>query len=337
MNHHADSKLSLKTSFFNRSERGEETRTTPGKRRSSLKQSQSPSSLYSVVKPPSSTSPSNHQAPGVLPLFPIDSEEFPLLIENVPDMYKVPGQNVYFVPYGSSPMGTHPVWTSPSSSPTYQPFPESQYYPGQQPQYFEAMDSSSHRLYVVPGAGYEHDSDEEEVRLRAYASDGDRRSRKVSRGFYGAHEAGGPAAYYAESSRMKAENRVSMRPPPSVSPANSAATDESGRSSSYSSSGSSAGRSVRWHDDLVAPTPPPSRPRPKGWFNRRGDQLWCNDGRYKAAIDEYPPHLRDYPDVGEGWMNEHGVRISMTHRRVPDHPSRIKGVLKNNSSPLTFQ
>ncbi|CAG8712843.1 7365_t:CDS:2, partial [Acaulospora colombiana] len=179
-------------------------------------------------------------APGVLPLFPIDSEEFPLLIENVPDMYKVPGQNVYFVPYGSSPMGTHPVWTSPSSSPTYQPFPESHYYPGQQPQYFEAMDSSSHRLYVVPGAGYEHDSEDEEVRLRAYASDGDRRSRKVSRGFYGAQEAGGPAAYYAESSRIKAENRVSMRPPPSVSPANSAATDESGRSSSYSSSGSSA-------------------------------------------------------------------------------------------------
>lgn len=36
------------------------------------------------------------------------------------------------------------------------------------------------------------------------------------------------------------------------------------------------------------------------WFNRRGDQLWCNDGRYKAAVQEYPRHLRDYPDVGEG-------------------------------------
>jgi hypothetical protein len=261
MNHHADSKLSLKTSFFTRSERGEETRIIPGKRRPSFNKSQSPSSLYSVVKPPSSASPSTPQAPGVLPLFPIDSEEFPLLIENVPDMYKVPGQNVYFVPYGSSPMGTHPVWTSPSSSPTYQPFPDSHYYPGQQPQYFEAMDSSSHRLYVVPGGGLEHDSDEEEVRLRAYASDGDRRSRKVSRSFYGATDGAVPTAYFTEPGRIKSENRVSMRPPSSVSPSN---TDESGRSSSYSSSGSSAGRSVRWHNDLVAPTPPPSRPRPKG-------------------------------------------------------------------------
>lgn len=38
-----------------------------------------------------------------------------------------------------------------------------------------------------------------------------------------------------------------------------------------------------------------------------------------------------------GWMNEHGVRISMTHRRLPDSVSRPpKGVLKNNYSPINF-
>jgi hypothetical protein len=36
-------------------------------------------------------------------------------------------------------------------------------------------------------------------------------------------------------------------------------------------------------------------------------------------------------------MNEHGIRISMTHRRMPEHCARPpKGVLKNNFSPLTF-
>lgn len=41
--------------------------------------------------------------------------------------------------------------------------------------------------------------------------------------------------------------------------------------------------------------------------------------------------------VFTGWMNEHGIRISMTHRRMPDHSVQLpKGVLKNNISPLTF-
>jgi hypothetical protein len=31
---------------------------------------------------------------------------------------------------------------------------------------------------------------------------------------------------------------------------------------------------------------------------------------------EYPPDLANYPDHGEGWMNEEGVRIDMKHRLI---------------------
>ncbi len=37
---------------------------------------------------------------------------------------------------------------------------------------------------------------------------------------------------------------------------------------------------------------------------------------------EYPLDLEDYPEHGEGWMNEHGVRIDMNHRLVPKVPLR---------------
>ena len=54
------------------------------------------------------------------------------------------------------------------------------------------------------------------------------------------------------------------------------------------------------------------------------DQLWTNDGAYRPARtgEEFPLDLDDYPEYGEGWMNEDGVRIDMGHRRVPKSPPR---------------
>jgi hypothetical protein len=40
------------------------------------------------------------------------------------------------------------------------------------------------------------------------------------------------------------------------------------------------------------------------------------------AGQEYPQDLDDYPEYGEGWMNEKGVRIDMGHRLIPKTPLR---------------
>ncbi|ETW75703.1 hypothetical protein HETIRDRAFT_455408 [Heterobasidion irregulare TC 32-1] len=78
-------------------------------------------------------------------------------------------------------------------------------------------------------------------------------------------------------------------------------------------------RCVRWNENLICPSPIPTHQRRKGWFNRRGDQLWTNVGAYKPAPQgqEYPLDLQNYPDYGVGWMNEEGVRIDMQHRLMP--------------------
>jgi len=54
------------------------------------------------------------------------------------------------------------------------------------------------------------------------------------------------------------------------------------------------------------------------------DQLWTNDGAYKAAPpgEEYPPDLDDYPEQKDGWMNEECVRIDLNHRLIPKPPLR---------------
>jgi hypothetical protein len=59
-------------------------------------------------------------------------------------------------------------------------------------------------------------------------------------------------------------------------------------------------------------------------FCDRSDQLWTNKGDYRPAPpgQEYPQDLANYPDYGEGWMNEEGVRIDMQHRLVPKAPLR---------------
>ncbi|KAL6299342.1 hypothetical protein BKA93DRAFT_742472, partial [Sparassis latifolia] len=83
-------------------------------------------------------------------------------------------------------------------------------------------------------------------------------------------------------------------------------------------------RCVRWTENLVCPSPVPPSERRKGWFNRRGDQLWTNDGRYKSveAGKDYPPDLVGYPEPNSGWMNENGVRIDMQHHLIPKPPLR---------------
>jgi len=82
-----------------------------------------------------------------------------------------------------------------------------------------------------------------------------------------------------------------------------------------------AQRSVRWKDGLVCDSPIPRR---KGWFNRKGDQLWTNNGIYRPAEpgQEYPEDLADYPDSSIGWMNEVGMMIDLQHRMIPKTPAR---------------
>ncbi|KAJ6450363.1 hypothetical protein C8R45DRAFT_916866 [Mycena sanguinolenta] len=95
-----------------------------------------------------------------------------------------------------------------------------------------------------------------------------------------------------------------------------------------------APRNVRWNENLVCPSPIFANQRRKGWFNRRGDQLWTNDGAYKPvpAGQEFPSDLRDYPPYGTGWMNEEGVRIDMGHRLIPKVP--LRSALKQSRGPI---
>ncbi|KAI0253437.1 hypothetical protein BJV78DRAFT_1194373 [Lactifluus subvellereus] len=91
---------------------------------------------------------------------------------------------------------------------------------------------------------------------------------------------------------------------------------------------------VRFNDEnLICPSPIPMHERRKGFHNRRGDQLWTNKGDYKPAPpgQEYPLDLANYPDYGEGWMNEEGVRIDMQHRLIPKPP--LRSALKRSRLP----
>ncbi|KIP11833.1 hypothetical protein PHLGIDRAFT_417129 [Phlebiopsis gigantea 11061_1 CR5-6] len=94
-------------------------------------------------------------------------------------------------------------------------------------------------------------------------------------------------------------------------------------------------RGVRWTENLICPSTVPRTERRRGWWNRRGDQLWTNDGRYKAVdpSQEYPPDLVNYPEPGAGWMNEEGVRIDLQHRLVPLRSALKRS--KNSSGSIT--
>ncbi|GJJ10697.1 hypothetical protein Clacol_004924 [Clathrus columnatus] len=83
-------------------------------------------------------------------------------------------------------------------------------------------------------------------------------------------------------------------------------------------------RSVRFHDNPVLPH---TSERRKGWFNRRGDELWDNEGSYVPAPegDQYPADLQNYPEPGRGWMNEEGVVIDMKRRLIR---KKLRPVLK---------
>ncbi|TFK49249.1 hypothetical protein OE88DRAFT_1632987 [Heliocybe sulcata] len=83
-------------------------------------------------------------------------------------------------------------------------------------------------------------------------------------------------------------------------------------------------RSVRWDENLICPSPILPSQRRQGWYNRRGDQLWTNDGKFRSppVEEQYPADLDGYPEAGQGWMNEQGIRIDMQHRLVPKVPAR---------------
>ncbi|PPQ71503.1 hypothetical protein CVT24_006467 [Panaeolus cyanescens] len=113
------------------------------------------------------------------------------------------------------------------------------------------------------------------------------------------------------------------------------------RPSSSGRNSANMSRSVRWTENLVCPSPVINCQRRKGWFNRRGyvmfyDQLWTNDGAFKPppSGQEYPPDLDDYPEQGEGWMNEEGTRIDVDHRLVPKMP--LRSALKQPKAQLIY-
>ena len=89
-------------------------------------------------------------------------------------------------------------------------------------------------------------------------------------------------------------------------------------------------RTVRFNEDPVLPSPA-LVPRRKGWWNKRGDQLWDNEGGYAPAPehDKYPLDLHDYPEPGTGWVNEDGVQIDMKRRIVRKKP--LRSALKKTS------
>lgn len=67
------------------------------------------------------------------------------------------------------------------------------------------------------------------------------------------------------------------------------------------------------------------------------DQLWTNDGVFVAADPgtEYPIDLNEYPEPGNGWQNEEGVRIDMQHRLIPKAP--LRPALKRGGSATNSQ
>ncbi|KIM19513.1 hypothetical protein M408DRAFT_334374 [Serendipita vermifera MAFF 305830] len=225
----------------------------------------------STSLPPSSfpSSTNNHQASRGLPLLPIDSEQLPLSESDV-NMYKVPGQIVYFVPHNRSPVGSAPAILSP------QPFPESTYYPGQPRTSFEDMNGSRDQLFAIPRPGYT-DPEEEDDRLRSYyASNGDkRRPRRNSRGLLGtvveSHPYTGPM-----------DKRRFVRPPPSPAFSRmSTGYPESSTGYPESSAGSSSATAVP--SRYRRQTTPPS-------FDDQLEQLeeeWIAEDTFRRALEAH--------------------------------------------------
>ncbi|KAL5521721.1 hypothetical protein ACEPAF_2469 [Sanghuangporus sanghuang] len=94
---------------------------------------------------------------------------------------------------------------------------------------------------------------------------------------------------------------------------------------------------VRFSENLICPSPIPPERRRKGWYNKRGDQLWTNDGIFVSPDpgNEYPLDLAEYPEPGTGWQNEEGIRIDMHHRLIPKAP--LRPALKRGSSSTASQ
>ena len=252
----------------------------------------------------------SHISPLELPTEPIDSRVLPPVLDTYhydkPEMYAVHNSGAYG--YGHPVQSNSvPVWPAYSAPPKVP-----------QGDYFTSRGSSGRSASQYPiGKGdfpspFEVDPD---IRNQYYYQDS--------------------AGHVTQPIPIVYSGTPPVYPPfdrPHNTPSPTGSVSSTGSLSSRSVSSSSSGRSVHWDDArLVSDTPRTRTPPPHGFWNRRGDRLWSNNGMYKAARPgcEYPPHLAHYPDYGMGWMNEEGACIDMNHRRVTRFcKPPPKGVLK---------
>lgn len=244
----------------------------------------------------------SHNPPLVLPLEPIDSRVLPPVLETYhydkPEMYAVHSSSAYG--YG------HPV--QPSSVPVWPAYSAPPKVP--QGDYFSSRGSNGRSSSQYPIGKGDFPSPFEIFPPEIDPAVRDQYYYQDSAGHV-IHPI--PIVYSGTPPASSPFDRPHNTPSPTGS------VSSTGSFSSRSVSSSLSGRSVHWDDErLVCDTPQSRTPPPRGFWNRRGDRLWSNNGMYKAARPgcEYPPHLAHYPDYGEGWMNEEGVCIDMNHRRV---------------------
>ena len=244
----------------------------------------------------------SHNSPLVLPPEPIDSRVLPPVLETYhydkPEMYAVHSSSAYGYGHPVQPSNV-PVWPAYSAPPKVP-----------QGDYFSSRGSSGRSSTQYPIGKGDFPSP-----FEIYPPDMD----PDFRGQYYYQDSAGhviqpiPIVYSGTTPATSPFDRPHNTPSPTGS------LSSTGSFSSRSVSSSLSGRSVHWDDErLVSDTPLSHTPPPRGFWNRRGDRLWSNNGMYKTARPgcEYPPQLAHYPDYGEGWMNEEGICIDMNHRRV---------------------
>ena len=267
----------------------------------------------------------SHTSPLVLPPEPIDSRVLPPVLDTYhfdkPEMYAVHSPNAYGYghPVQSSNVPVWPAYSAPPKAP--------------QGDYFSSRGSSGRSSTHYPIGRGDLPSP-----FEIYPPD-------IDPDFHDQYYYQDSAGHIIHPTPIVYSGAAPVSAPfdrPHNTPSPTGSVSSSGSFSNRSASSSSSGRSVRWNDErLVCDTPLQHAPPPRGFWNRRGDRLWSNNGVYKAARPgcEYPPHLVHYPDYGEGWMNEEGVCIDMNHRRVAKFckPPPKSALKKKGSMAMRFE
>lgn len=266
----------------------------------------------------------SHTTPSVLPPEPIDSRVLPPVLETYhydkPEMYAVHSSSPYGYghPVQSSNVPVWPGYSAPSKVP--------------QGDYFTSRGSSgrSSTQYPIGKGDFPSPFD-----IYPPEIDPDFRDQYYYQDSAGhiTHPTPIPIVYSGSPVGSPFDR-------PHNTPSPTGSVSSSGSLSSRSISSSSSGRSVHWDDArLVCDTPRAHTPPPRGFWNRRGDRLWSNNGMYKASRPgcEYPPQLAHYPDYGEGWMNEEGVCIDMNHRRVTKFCKPLPKSALKKTAGMTMQ